>query len=611
MRKAEQFLKKKKRSHKFLGGFVSPCHPMYLRMKLGEHCVPHSTRNYMVHLALVDEKRWSLDAYMSSTNDYESNEEVVLAFQRRLIKFAKGVTKFNTDVFWVVGTDNYHHLSDELRAKNVHLLVVENRNADSLARMKKLREASVVLKEEEAAHYHFVHAEPLNVSSKAIRQQLQDPAVASKYELLQELIGVPYACQFILDRGLFGGASNATLYRKIHDAPKIGLDREKMGLRNLQKNKQLMSNLLVKAELINARSCVKSYELERVGEEHGFSGLLARLKNVKIEDRSAEEPVLYDLEETFVLKIVDGLTHTTNHYSEGTFLLSVGNQFMSPVFPQCHLIALDKSHKANQDKASQFYLLFMEDLHWAESLGLEQGLKGQELLRVVDRLAEFHCHYLESKHLQKFENDILYGANDELIKGFFRRGLQEFLKHKEHFSVEVKAVSRFLELHFDQFFELLYREPLTVCHGDFNPANIMLGRRDDLDRVCFVDWQTAFIGSGAVDLATLLLYGADVAEFEGDKDFELKAVRFYFERLTRHGFNNSLAFESAPKTTTKDWLRSFKQAKFFVFLRYVCGYQHMLLHLDEGTSLKAKWDNCVRSVYYTYHNERIAVFNHF
>jgi len=41
------------------------------------------------------------------------------------------------------------------------------------------------------------------------------------------------------------------LYRKIHDAPKIGLDREKMGLRNLQKNKHLMTNLLIKAELIN------------------------------------------------------------------------------------------------------------------------------------------------------------------------------------------------------------------------------------------------------------------------------------------------------------------------------------------------------------------------
>jgi len=185
---------------------------------------------------------------------------------------------------------------------------------------------------------------------------------------------------------------------------------------------------------------VKSYETERVGEEHGFSGLLARLKNVKIEDRGT----LYDLEESYVLKIVDGLTHTTNHYSEGIFLLSIGNQFTNPVFPQCHLIALDKSHKANQDKTNQFYLLFLEDLHWAESMSMEQGLKGQDLLRVVDSLAEFHCHYLESAHLQKFENDILYGANDELIKGFFRKGLQEFLKHKDHFSVEVKQVARFL-----------------------------------------------------------------------------------------------------------------------------------------------------------------------
>jgi len=141
----------------------------------------------------------------------------------------------------------------------------------------------------------------------------------------------------------------------------------------------------------------------------------------------------------------------------------------------------------------------------------------------------------------------------------------------------------------------------------------MLGRKGEngLDRVCFIDWQTAFIGNGMVDLANLLLYGTDVVEFEGDKELETKVVRFYFQKLVRHGFNNSLAFENVPKTTTKDWLKSFKQAKFYVFLRYVCGFQHMLLHLDEGTNLKAKWDNCVKSVYFTYNNERMAVFNNF
>lgn len=148
MRKAQTHLKKKlSRTHKFLGGFVSPCHPMYLKMKLGENSVPHSTRNYLIHLALVDEKRWNLDAYMSSTNDYECNEEVLLTFQKRLIKHGKGITKFNTDIFWLVGTDNFHHLSEDLLAKNLHLIVVENRNAESLAKMKKLKEATVLMKE--------------------------------------------------------------------------------------------------------------------------------------------------------------------------------------------------------------------------------------------------------------------------------------------------------------------------------------------------------------------------------------------------------------------------------------------------------------------------------
>jgi hypothetical protein len=82
-----------------------------------------------------------------------------------------------------------------------------------------------------------------------------------------DLIGIPYVCQFILDRGLFAGALSESLHIKIHDAQKVGLDRDKMGFRTLQTNKQLVTTLFRKADLIPEESIVKDYELERVGEE--------------------------------------------------------------------------------------------------------------------------------------------------------------------------------------------------------------------------------------------------------------------------------------------------------------------------------------------------------
>jgi aminoglycoside/choline kinase family phosphotransferase len=110
-----------------------------------------------------------------------------------------------------------------------------------------------------------------------------------------------------------------------------------------------------------------------------------------------------------------------------------------------------------------------------------------------------------------------------------------------------------LDTNFDKYFDMLNRDPRTICHGDFNISNVMFGKKDSIgiERICFIDWQTAFIGNGLVDLANLLYYSTDVSEFENDKDFETKIVKFYFKRLIRHGYNNSLGFENAFKTTTK------------------------------------------------------------
>jgi len=59
---------------------------------------------------------------------------------------------------------------------------------------------------------------------------------------------------------------------------------------------------------------------------------------------------------------------------------------------------------------------------------------------------------------------------------------------------------------------------------------------NDSDKVCFIDWQTYFIGNGMVDLSFLLFYGVHIEEFEKDHEFEDKAVRFYYDCMIRHGY---------------------------------------------------------------------------
>jgi aminoglycoside phosphotransferase (APT) family kinase protein len=45
--------------------------------------------------------------------------------------------------------------------------------------------------------------------------------------------------------------------------------------------------------------------------------------------------------------------------------------------------------------------------------------------------------------------------------------------------------------------------PVTLIHGEFYPSNVLIEQRDGPPRVCPVDWETAAVGPGLIDLAAL------------------------------------------------------------------------------------------------------------
>jgi Phosphotransferase enzyme family len=46
--------------------------------------------------------------------------------------------------------------------------------------------------------------------------------------------------------------------------------------------------------------------------------------------------------------------------------------------------------------------------------------------------------------------------------------------------------------------------PVTILHGEFYPSNILIQQRDDRTRICPIDWETAAVGCGLLDLAALI-----------------------------------------------------------------------------------------------------------
>jgi hypothetical protein len=61
----------------------------------------------------------------------------------------------------------------------------------------------------------------------------------------------------------------------------------------------------------------------------------------------------------------------------------------------------------------------------------------------------------------------------------------------------------YLSDRFPHVVDRLMRLPTTVIHGEFYPSNVLLERGADATRVCPVDWETAAIGPGLMDLSAL------------------------------------------------------------------------------------------------------------
>ena len=56
---------------------------------------------------------------------------------------------------------------------------------------------------------------------------------------------------------------------------------------------------------------------------------------------------------------------------------------------------------------------------------------------------------------------------------------------------------------FQKVVDRLIRLPVTLIHGEFYPSNVLMRRDPHATRVCPVDWETAAIGPGLIDLSAL------------------------------------------------------------------------------------------------------------
>lgn len=116
-----------------------------------------------------------------------------------------------------------------------------------------------------------------------------------------------------------------------------------------------------------------------------------------------------------------------------------------------------------------------------------------------------------------------------------RAGLARFLDwYGERLATEVIELTMRFAGMISRYDRRGQRGPRTVGHGDFRADNLLFGH----DRVCVVDWQTAFFGHGLVDVSYFLGGSLTV---EDRRRHEERLVRDYHACLVDQGVQLSWA----------------------------------------------------------------------
>lgn len=81
---------------------------------------------------------------------------------------------------------------------------------------------------------------------------------------------------------------------------------------------------------------------------------------------------------------------------------------------------------------------------------------------------------------------------------------EDFLSRRRASLVEgLYASFRLLADNYDRVVKRLLSMPQTFIHGEFYPANVIIGKSGCNKRICPIDWEVAAVGPGLIDLAAL------------------------------------------------------------------------------------------------------------
>lgn len=186
------------------------------------------------------------------------------------------------------------------------------------------------------------------------------------------------------------------------------------------------------------------------------------------------------------------------------------------------------------------FILLLEEVVGARQIDQLVGPTPDEAARIVDEVAKLHATWWDNPAIE--ELSWLPPMNNELYKGYadVLPQLAPLLKANWGERLDPAAMpwldelcERYVGL-LDWFVE---SGPVTFCHYDLRPDNILIAPESDPDGICLLDWQLAVRHRGTFDMAYFLGQNVPVEFRRRHQDALLRRYHDNLVGLGVHGYS--------------------------------------------------------------------------
>lgn len=264
---------------------------------------------------------------------------------------------------------------------------------------------------------------------------------------------------------------------------------------------------------------VTSFRMERVGEEEGWIGELARLR------LAYSEPVP-NAPSSLIVKFSPRDPDGVFSLREVRFYQDIAKGQDFPV-PGCYYGEIDPRSGAN--------VLLLEDMNRRRTVSFVKGCTPYEAEAAVMGLARIHAEWWNDKTLE--QKDWLLSIADVPFSEWWTQ-----YPHKIKTLLPDFEVSRGLMDFGDRFaadmplmLDRVEGAPFTCIHRDAHVDNLLFGSHADHAPVILVDWQTVGRGRGVSDIAYLLISSLSPTD---RRDSERRFVGIYHQLLIEAGIED-------------------------------------------------------------------------